>query len=284
LNGAKFHGPKFPSVKLSQTGTKDLPTDSKDSPNSEDDPKDSSSDSRESVVSTDSSGEGDAPVDVDDETSFIQESIDGFDFPDSLVEVEQLRTMPPADALAYMLWAKMKATANPSGLLLTRLRMNQPPPPDMEERVAAALELRTLDLEEIERHRRTQEYEQLRQDAVAHRDRTAVQPTRHGDGRGLDEKPGDGALTWRDVWRAVMGQLRLQLNHSTYAGWVEGAKAISFMDGVLTVQAKHIMALDVLDHQIRRSVEVALEQIAGQPVSVQFVIAEPIRTPAVVEG
>ena len=72
---------------------------------------------------------------------------------------------------------------------------------------------------------------------------------------GLDERPGEGTLTIRDIWRATLGQLSLQLNRSTYTNWVEGAKAVSYVDGVLTVRARHVMARDLLTQRLNASIE-----------------------------
>ena len=59
---------------------------------------------------------------------------------------------------------------------------------------------------------------------------------------GLDERPGGGHLTIRDIWTATLGQLSMQLNPAAYTSWVEGTKAVAYADGVLTVRARHMKA------------------------------------------
>ena len=93
---------------------------------------------------------------------------------------------------------------------------------------------------------------------------------------GLDERPGGGALTILDVWRATLGQLRLQLNRSTYTNWVEGTKAVSYADGVLTVRARHVMARDLLAQRLNVSIEATASALAQQPITIRYTTDSPV--------
>jgi hypothetical protein len=88
---------------------------------------------------------------------------------------------------------------------------------------------------------------------------------------GLDVKLNGGTLTVLDVWRAALGALKLQLNWSTYESWVEGTKALSYAGGVLTVQAKHVAARDMLTRYDWLTPTVT--KYAGVPVQVRVVLA-----------
>jgi hypothetical protein len=94
---------------------------------------------------------------------------------------------------------------------------------------------------------------------------------------GLDERPGAGKLTIREIWLATLGQLRLQLNRSTYVNWVEGAKAVSYADGVLTVRARHIMARDWLAERLNYSIEETASALAHYPITIRYVVDPPLR-------
>ena len=94
---------------------------------------------------------------------------------------------------------------------------------------------------------------------------------------GLDERPGTGKLTIREIWLATLGQLRLQLNRSTYVNWVEGARAVSYADGVLTVRARHIMARDWLAERLNYSIEETASALAHYPITIRYVIDPPLR-------
>jgi hypothetical protein len=94
---------------------------------------------------------------------------------------------------------------------------------------------------------------------------------------GLDERPGTGKFTIREIWRATLGQLSLQLNRSTYVNWVEGAKAVSYADGVLTVRARHIMARDWLAERLNYSIEETASALAQCPITIQYIVAPPVR-------
>ncbi len=94
---------------------------------------------------------------------------------------------------------------------------------------------------------------------------------------GLDERPGLGRLTIREIWLATLGQLRLQLNRSTYVNWVEGAKAVSYADGVLTVRARHIMARDWLAERLNYSIEETASALAERPITIRYIVDSPFR-------
>ena len=94
---------------------------------------------------------------------------------------------------------------------------------------------------------------------------------------GLDERPGTGNLTISEIWRATLGQLRLQLNRSTYVNWVEGAKAVSYADGVLTVRARHIMARDWLAERLNYSIEETASALAQRPITIRYIVDPPLR-------
>jgi hypothetical protein len=91
---------------------------------------------------------------------------------------------------------------------------------------------------------------------------------------GLDETPGGGSLTVRDLWRATLGQLSVQLNPSTYTNWVEGTKAVSYADGVLTVCARHGVARDLLAQRLNQSIELSISRLARTPITVRYTTGE----------
>ena len=95
------------------------------------------------------------------------------------------------------------------------------------------------------------------------------------DSNGLDECPGGGNLTIRDIWVAALGQLSLQLNQSTYVNWVEGARAVSYSDGVITVRARHALAKEWLAERLGETIEKMASTLAQIPITVRFV-ADPM--------
>ena len=87
----------------------------------------------------------------------------------------------------------------------------------------------------------------------------------------MSTRPGNGRLTIRDLWLAALRSLNLQLNRSTFDNWVKGTKALFYADGVLTVQAKHLMARDIL---IKNDwLGDAMTRLAGKPIQIRVVLA-----------
>jgi hypothetical protein len=107
--------------------------------------------------------------------------------------------------------------------------------------------------------------------------RTIDPPPAKTEADGLDEKPGEGNLTIREVWLATLGHLSVQLNRSTYESWVEGAKAVSYADGVLTVRARHIMARDWLSERLNYSIEETASSLAQRPITIRYIVDPPLR-------
>ena len=102
----------------------------------------------------------------------------------------------------------------------------------------------------------------------------ALPPTPPPD-NGLDICPEGSFLTIGDIWHAVKGQLSLQLNPATYANWIEGAMAISYSEGILTVQASHSYARDQLARQFKEAIEKHASSLANQPITVRFIAKTP---------
>jgi chromosomal replication initiation ATPase DnaA len=92
---------------------------------------------------------------------------------------------------------------------------------------------------------------------------------------GLDERPGDGAFTISDIWIATLGQLSAQLNRSTYVSWVEGAKPVSYADGILTVRARHFMAREWLSKRLNHIIEETVSSLAQRPITIQYILDLP---------
>jgi len=87
---------------------------------------------------------------------------------------------------------------------------------------------------------------------------------------GLDERPGGGLLSVKDIWQAEIGQLSLQLNRSTYDTWLQGAEAVRYEDGVLLVRVRHAYAVEWLQKHLQHVVDRTATQIAGVPLRIQF--------------
>lgn len=227
-----------------------------------------------------------ASADDDDETAFIQAEAQKLGLNDEWQRT--LVSQGPEIAAALLLHVRSKASSSPAGLLVTMLSQEQPPPEDALQRAALALELQTVDVERIDRHRRQLEVERLKADAreIAERElRSAECELKSEEGgadseessapaedaaAGLDAAPGRGALTVREIWQAVVGQLRCQLNQGTFDTWVSGSTAERYADGVLTIRARHAYGADWLARNLQGEVERIASDIAGTAVAVQF--------------
>lgn len=112
-----------------------------------------------------------------------------------------------------------------------------------------------------------------RQDSVQEVLATRVPEDKQSPDRsGLDEHPGASPYSIDDIWRATLGQLSLLVGRSTYTNWVEGARAIAFKDGVLTVKARHHMARELLASRLNKTIEETVSSLAQAPITVRYVL------------
>jgi hypothetical protein len=104
------------------------------------------------------------------------------------------------------------------------------------------------------------------------------------EGKGLDEQVNGGTLTMRHIWTVVVGELRVQMNPLTFSNWVEGTRPVSYIDGVLTVRARHAAGRDGLEHQLNGTIEASLSKLAKTPVKARYVFEPPAWWVALQEG
>lgn len=157
-------------------------------------------------------------------------------------------------AVGLLIAARRRAEKNPAGLLITMLRGGQPPTADDLSLVPLALELGTTEPDRLDREQQRRQFRQIAE-------------------RQNSSEPADVAHTARaanDVWQAVMGQLRVQLNRATFETWLKGTIAESLADGVLTVRVKHAYGADWCRQHVQQLVDRIASAAAGQAVRVVF--------------
>ena len=100
--------------------------------------------------------------------------------------------------------------------------------------------------------------------------------TTHGlKANGLDEYPGGGPLTVRDIWSGALDQLRAQLNQAAFAAWLEDTSLVSYENGILTVGLQSAPPHEKPGRSLRISIEVALSKLADFPIKVRYVVGKP---------
>jgi len=79
----------------------------------------------------------------------------------------------------------------------------------------------------------------------------------------------DGA---EELWEQVLDALRLELPRATFETWLRPSRAVGREDGTLIVQVANDHARGWVDGRLRGMVERAVERVAGEPLTVQFVV------------
>lgn len=73
-----------------------------------------------------------------------------------------------------------------------------------------------------------------------------------------------------DTWKAVLGDLQLQVNPSTYETWLKDTQGVSISDNLLAVEVATPFAIEWLERRMYQSIQSTAQKIAGRPLQVQF--------------
>jgi len=101
---------------------------------------------------------------------------------------------------------------------------------------------------------------------------------------GLGDPVGKAGQTARQVWEAALRQLRAELDETNFTNWVEGARAVRYGAGVLTIQVSSDLGRDWLERLLKADIEAALAAQAGEPVAVQIESAQRVPLAPVLPG
>lgn len=93
---------------------------------------------------------------------------------------------------------------------------------------------------------------------------------------GLGDPVGSSGRTMRQIWRGALAQLRSQMDETNFANWLEGARALRYADGVLTVWVSSELVRGWLDQILKADIEAAVSGLAGEPVAVRIVAGQPV--------
>ncbi len=195
---------------------------------------------------------------------------------------EMLLERDPEAALGLVYHARGEAKTNAAGLLRTMLKNGDEPMAKYADRAAWALasEPATDDAQvpvdamyaEIAARFGPMVADSMRQ---AEEQRAASEPALSEPSEpspevlALDEVGPGQKTSMRSAWLAVMGQLELQLNRSTFDTWLRRAEPARFADGVLTVKVRHAYAPDYIPQHFP-DIEAMVTRAAGIPVKVAY--------------
>jgi hypothetical protein len=212
----------------------------------------------------------------DDEIQFILPEIQKIGLtPDAQT---RLLALGPQTALAIAFAAQKPGVRSPAALAVHLMTNGGPSEADLVL-AGQALKTRCLDREAADLQARKEEWAALNESTmqfVAEEENQAQPPGEAPSppADGLDTIPDGCRLTILDSWRAALGSLSLQLNRSNYEWWVKGTKPLSFANGVLTVQAKTLMAREMLTRY--GWLAPAVTKAAGAPIQVRVVLREEV--------
>ena len=76
--------------------------------------------------------------------------------------------------------------------------------------------------------------------------------------------------TAREVWRAVLGDLQLQLPRPTFETWLKPTEGITYDEGVFVVEAPNSFSVAWLERRIYQSLQKTLRKVTGQELELQL--------------
>ena len=73
-----------------------------------------------------------------------------------------------------------------------------------------------------------------------------------------------------ETWKAILGDLQLQVSRPIYETWLKETEGLSITDGSLTVGVPTPFAVEWLERRMYQSIQRTLQKVAGRPLEVQF--------------
>ena len=77
-------------------------------------------------------------------------------------------------------------------------------------------------------------------------------------------------LSTKEVWRAVLGELQLQVPKPTFETWLKRTQGISYNDSTFVVGAPTPFAVEWLERRQYHAIQTIVEKVTQRPLVVQF--------------
>ncbi|MCH8350649.1 MAG: chromosomal replication initiator protein DnaA [Chloroflexi bacterium] len=77
-------------------------------------------------------------------------------------------------------------------------------------------------------------------------------------------------LSTRDAWRAVLGELQLQMPRSAFETWLRQTEGVSYDDQYFIVEAPTPFAVAWLERRMYQAIQKTVEKVVHRPLEVQF--------------
>ena len=76
--------------------------------------------------------------------------------------------------------------------------------------------------------------------------------------------------TPREVWRAVLGDLQLQLPRPTFETWLKPTNGVTYDDHTFVVEAPNPFAVEWLERRMYHALQKTLHKISGREFELQL--------------
>ncbi len=83
----------------------------------------------------------------------------------------------------------------------------------------------------------------------------------------------------KDVWRAILGDLQLQIPRPVYDTWLRDTNGISLTESLLAVAVPTPFAIEWLERRMYQKIQRTVHRVAGRPLDIQFRIETPAADP-----
>lgn len=79
-----------------------------------------------------------------------------------------------------------------------------------------------------------------------------------------------------DVWKAVLGELELQVTRPVYETWLRDTQGLSVGESSLTVGVSTPFAIEWLERRMYQLIQTTVERVADRPIEVQFQVGTTV--------
>ena len=79
-----------------------------------------------------------------------------------------------------------------------------------------------------------------------------------------------------DTWKAVLGDLQLQVDPSIYETWLKDTHGVSISDNLLAVEVVTPFAIEWLERRMYQRIQITTQKVTGQALQVQFQVRSAV--------
>ena len=80
----------------------------------------------------------------------------------------------------------------------------------------------------------------------------------------------------QQIWRAVLGELQLQMPRATFETWVKNTSVVSYEDGAFVIGVPNTYAVEWLENRLMGTIKRSASNVMRRSVDLRFIVKPSI--------